>query len=324
MRKICIMLSIIILLIGVICINRQASNMTNEKNILCNDQSNTLLETRLEGIWYDNNYYLISFDLLTNKHRVDQYNSYLEFIKCDIGDSWTDIVESLPGNFSYWNSNESKLITCNGEELLADIKCSKLLKMPENGPYVFSTRDKNKLVVCSDPYDSTTFFSYDISGIVDLKQVWNDTICVKTLDDGHSNDILFLNISSSEVIEVVQGNYTAMNIGSCVVLKPTLFSGASSNEVYIYDFAEKTLTQLPLSLSNLCNIRFSCNGKYLVGYQKNRIEIYEMESYSQKGSIKPLIDYDIYENESILTVSNDGSKILMFDHITNKIVVQEV
>ena len=54
MRKICIMLSIIILLIGVICINRQASNMTNEKNLLCSDQSNTLLETTLEGLWYYN------------------------------------------------------------------------------------------------------------------------------------------------------------------------------------------------------------------------------------------------------------------------------
>lgn len=307
-------------------LTRQAAETrpTTAQLVLVEDQAEPLLAVPLEGLWYEGFYYIVSFSASKDAYQVQRYTARLDFVESTQGESWAKIGEKLPPNFIFWDSGSSSLVTAQEEESFSGLDCDKMTKLSAEGPYVFSTKKKNQLTICTDPKDATSYRSYDLSGVVDLKALSPSLVAVKTLQN-HDNQLLLVDSRSGEILETLDGNYEMLMVEEKLVLKPSLFVGQQAEEeVHCYDLSTETWTQLPMNVAGLFNIRFSEKGSFMLGTREGQFERYECSNWSLQKLPCPLASYDAYENEELLTLSEDGSRLRLYDKQRGRTVLYEL
>lgn len=80
--------------------------------------------------------------------------------------------------------------------------------------------------------------------------------------------------------------------------------------LWAYDFASGEWQQIELA-SDLQknNLRFSADGRYAVAGDDAGVWVYDTADFAVVGKLA-LESYDLYENGSFHTVSNDGTRVL--------------
>ena len=151
---------------------------------------------------------------------------------------------------------------------------------------------------------------FAMEGIVDLAYLGDGRAWVKLLDEDHRNTSVIFDLKAGEALAQQQGSHTLERWGEKVVLRPSLVDGDVSQPLWAYDFASGEWQQIELA-SDLQknNLRFSAGARYAVAGDDAGVWVYDTADFAVVGKLA-LESYDLYENGSFHTVSNDGTRVL--------------
>ena len=254
--------------------------------------------------WSEGEYCVVSRSADGGAVQVDRYDAELSPLESVTAGSWQELQGNLPPDFCAADRERGVVVT-GAEEVALDETMGTRFAFGE-GNLLYSSPQKDALYWRSA--EGTQQFAME--GIVDLAYLGDGRAWVKLLDEDHRNTSVIFDLKNGEALAQQQGSHTLERWGEKVVLRPSLVDGDVSQPLWAYDFASGEWQQIEL-VSDLQknSLRFSADGRYAVAGDDAGVWVYDTADFAAVGKLTRE-SYDLYENGSFHTVSNDGTRVL--------------
>jgi len=270
-----------------------------------------LLYAHLSGFWDGERYCLYSFSAEGDLYQVNSFDSQLAPLSAQQGDSWAALRETFPPGYSLWQPDKALLTSALGELSVTLEEIPQLCWLGE-GSFAFSSPDKNSLILCSDLEDPATFRSYPVEGLVFLRPLDEGSLLLTTLDQQHQNRLWRWDLANEEPQLLAEGNYSCLPLGEGLLLKPQRFQGRQEKETLYLEKVGAPPQALPLP-EDLLDLGLSQNGRYAIVQRPESLELYSTEDWRLLQTLPLPEGWDSDANVDLLTVSNDGARLLYCD-----------
>ena len=254
--------------------------------------------------WSEGEYCVVSRSADGGAVQVDRYDAELSPLESVTAGSWQELQGNLPPDFCAADRERGVVVT-GSEEVALDETMGERFAFGE-GNLLYSSPQKDALYWRS----AEGMQRFAMEGIVDLAYLGDGRAWVKLLDEDHRNTSVIFDLKNGEALAQQQGSHTLERWGEKVVLRPSLVDGDVSQPLWAYDFASGEWQQIELA-SDLQknNLRFSADGRYAVAGDDAGVWVYDTADFAAVGKLTRE-SYDLYENGSFHTVSNDGTRVL--------------
>ena len=254
--------------------------------------------------WSEGEYCVVSRSADGGVVQVDRYDAELSPLESVTAGSWQELQGNLPPDFCAADRERGMVVTGAGEVALDETMGTRFAF--GEGNLLYSSPQKDALYWGS----AEGMQRFAMEGIVDLAYLGDGRAWVKLLDEDHRNTSVIFDLKNGEALAQQQGSHTLERWGEKVVMRPSLVDGDVSQPLWAYDFASGEWQQIKLA-SDLQknNLRFSADGRYAVAGDDAGVWVYDTADFAVVGKLA-LESYDLYENGSFHTVSNDGTRVL--------------
>ena len=254
--------------------------------------------------WSEGEYCVVSRSADGGAVQVDRYDAELSPLESVTAGSWQELQGNLPPDFCAADRERGVVVT-GAEEVALDETMGERFAFGE-GNLLYSSPQKDALYWRS----AEGMQQFAMEGIVDLAYLGDGRAWVKLLDEDHRNTSVIFDLKNGEALAQQQGSHTLERWGEKVVLRPSLVDGDVSQPLWAYDFASGEWQQIELA-SDLQknNLRFSAGARYAVAGDDAGVWVYDTADFAAVGKLTRE-SYDLYENGSFHTVSNDGTRVL--------------
>ena len=254
--------------------------------------------------WSEGEYCVVSRSADGGAVQVDRYDAELSPLESVTAGSWQELQGNLPPDFCAADRERGVVVT-GAEEVALDETMGERFAFGE-GNLLYSSPQKDALYWRS----AEGMQRFAMEGIVDLAYLGDGRAWVKLLAEDHRNTSVIFDLKNGEVLAQQQGSHTLERWGEKVVLRPSLVDGDVSQPLWAYDFASGEWQQIELASDLQKNsLRFSADGRYAVAGDDAGVWVYDTADFAAVGKMA-LESYDLYENGSFHTVSNDGTRVL--------------
>ena len=254
--------------------------------------------------WSEGEYCVVSRSADGGVVQVDRYDAELSPLESVTAGSWQELQGNLPPDFCAADRERGVVVT-GAEEVALDETMGERFAFGE-GNLLYGSPQKDALYWRS----AEGIQRFAMEGIVDLAYLGDGRAWVKLLDEDHRNTSVIFDLKAGEALAQQQGSHTLERWGEKVVLRPSLVDGDVSQPLWAYDFASGEWQQIELA-SDLQknNLRFSAGARYAVAGDDAGVWVYDTADFAAVGKLTRE-SYDLYENGSFHTVSNDGTRVL--------------
>lgn len=254
--------------------------------------------------WSEGEYCVVSRSADGGVVQVDRYDAELSPLESVTAGSWQELQGNLPPDFCAADRERGVVVT-GSEEVALDETMGTRFAFGE-GNLLYSSPQKDALYWRS----AEGMQRFAMEGIVDLAYLGDGRAWVKLLAEDHRNTSVIFDLKAGEALAQQQGSHTLERWGEKVVLRPSLVDGDVSQPLWAYDFASGEWQQIELA-SDLQknNLRFSADARYAVAGDDAGVWVYDTADFAAVGKLTRE-SYDLYENGSFHTVSNDGTRVL--------------
>ncbi len=269
--------------------------------------------------WVGEEYLILSYDGqdLWRIHRFDEDLNRKDIHSVDQLD---ELGTLLPDSVILPDINKGQAqrkLRCSNKtwdgKLMDDTMGERYSLSPDMGTLCYNSPDKNRLIVeTSDGSKS----SYDFPGLVDLRCISDQLICLQILHPDHQQSSIVFDFQKGEVVaeqNTAYSPYTVISHGDLVLLRPAV-NGNGDEALFRYDMTTAAFQEIPLAdKAHSSNIRLGSKGHYAIAAADNILSIYDTRDFSVIAIAELEESYDPYENSFSHTVSSDGSTALIYN-----------
>ncbi len=284
------------------------------------DEETAILETVFFADWSDDEYIIVSADISAenSQWRIHGFDNSLKLKDAVSISNMDELGKNLPdgmvlADFSVQGERKLHSASSDWDAKVIDENMGERCSLsPDMLTLCYNNPDKSKLIVEKSDGNKN---SYDFPGLVDLKCLNNNLVCLETLAADHQNTTIIFDFVKGEVLAELPTSYTSYKVVACddfAILHPSAGNGNVGDPVYRYDFADNKLSEIQLSDEvHSFNIRLSSNGNYAVAGSGNSLAVYKTDDFSVVAVAELDESYDFYENGISQTVSDDGTVVLI-------------